>query len=68
MSGNALRVWQISQHAGGKVLEEQGRIELVHGDFTRSDPALQVTTAILPGPAIQHLLTLEMHQRQRWIL
>lgn len=64
MLGDAQRMQQLDRQAG-KQVKSGSRIELVHGDLSTRDPALQVSTATLPGPTIQQLFDIETNQRQR---
>jgi hypothetical protein len=58
--------FQGSLQTGAKQLET-GQFELIHGDISLSQPALQITTAILPGPTLQRLFDEEINQRKRLV-
>jgi hypothetical protein len=60
------RSLQTEKQTGKKRLETC-QLELIHGEISLSQPALQITTAVLPGPTLQRLFDEEINQRKRLV-
>jgi len=65
--GDTQRAQHIDKQTG-KLQMDASRIELVHGDISTSQSALQITIATLPGPTLQQLFDMEINQRQHLVM